>query len=90
MKLFFLALMVMVGLFGCVWYFVGGNDYTVEKISLEVAFWESWTLLMDTGVQGEAVAWGSRGAAALATILGLIFSAVLTGFVCDAVKVREG
>ena len=49
------------------------------------AFWDVWALIMDTGIQYYALYTRPRFVAALSTVMGLLFAAVLTGFVVDAV-----
>ena len=48
-------------------------------------FWEIWAILLDGGIQFYAPFSKSRSMAAVSTLIGLIFAAILTGFVVDAV-----
>ena len=41
--------------------------------------WDSWSLLMDTGIQYYALQEKTRSIGAVATIMGTMFAAVLTG-----------
>ncbi len=85
-KLLVFVLLFTNAILGNIFYFCGGmyGKHVGDTTYLE-AFWDVWALIMDTGIQYYALYTMPRFVAALSTVMGLLFAAVLTGFVVDAV-----
>lgn len=72
---------------GSTFYSIGGlYGSTWREVSMSEAVWQSWSIIMDPGLQFNAVEQPNRVIAGFTTIIGVMFAATLTGFVVDAVK----
>mmetsp|Transcript_4221 Transcript_4221/g.5566 ORF Transcript_4221/g.5566 Transcript_4221/m.5566 type:complete len:1055 (-) Transcript_4221:132-3296(-) len=85
-KLLCFALIFLNVVMAIPWYISGGMyGVRVGDTDWKDSMFDVWSLIMDTGIQYYAVHNSPRFLAAICTIMGLLFAAVLTGFVVDAV-----
>jgi len=86
---FIAALFTIYFVFGLLFYLVGGyyGKHYSDLTMLEAA-WQAWTLILDPGVEFNTLRTPNRAVAGLTTVVGVIFAAMLTGFVVDAVKTK--
>ncbi|KDO27252.1 hypothetical protein SPRG_07501 [Saprolegnia parasitica CBS 223.65] len=74
--------------FGTVFTILIGLLISVIELELTVpeAIWEAWMYMTFPGAQREAVSWDHRAIAMIVSIIGILFFAVILGFVVDSVR----
>jgi len=86
--LFFLTQLAAILFFlGSAFYAVGGyHGRSWYDLTMEEAVWQAWTLVMDAGVEYNTKHFNNRIIAGLTTVVGVLFAAVMTAVIVDAVK----
>ena len=80
-------LCAIAGFLGCCFYGLGGiygDGY--DDVTISEAIWQSFCILLDTGIEFLVIETPNRVISGVITITGVLFAATLTGFVVDLVQ----